>query len=168
MMFLMPTRWRAYMIMNRIPENERPSMHLKVLAADTLKGRRSQWGYSRSWKGNYLTQVKIGSKWGHSGSWKGNTLPRYKLGQSGSFSVVEGKLPYTGKNKVKVGLFRVMEGKLPYTGKNKVTVGSLKVVEGKLPYTGTNWVKVGSFRVVDEKIPYTSKIGSEYNHWVRV
>ena len=74
------------MILNRIPENERPAMHLKVLAAETLNGRRSQWGYSRSWKGNYLTQVRIGSQWNHRG-----------VTGMGSLTVMNGKLPYTGK-----------------------------------------------------------------------
>lgn len=48
------------MIINKIPQDERPSMHLKVYAADAFKGRRSQWGVERpKWQGNYLADVSF-------------------------------------------------------------------------------------------------------------
>jgi len=51
-------RWRAYMILRKIPVEERPSMHLKVYAADALKGRRREWGFTRKWEGNYLSSTQ--------------------------------------------------------------------------------------------------------------
>lgn len=50
-------RWRAFMILKPYPPAERPSLRLKVTAADVLKGRRQQWGYQRKWEGNYLLNV---------------------------------------------------------------------------------------------------------------
>lgn len=51
-------RWRAYMILKPIPEAERPSLQIKIYAADALKGRRQDWGSRRIWEGNYLTNVQ--------------------------------------------------------------------------------------------------------------
>lgn len=45
------------MILKPYPAAERPSLRLKVTAADVLKGRRQQWGYGRKWEGNYLVNV---------------------------------------------------------------------------------------------------------------
>ena len=42
------------MILKPIPNDERPILKLKVLAADALKGRRRDWGYGRKWEANYL------------------------------------------------------------------------------------------------------------------
>lgn len=52
-------RWRAYMILHQIPKDEWPSMHMKILAAEALKGRRRDWGVNRKWEGHYLTVVCI-------------------------------------------------------------------------------------------------------------
>ncbi|GFW09815.1 unconventional myosin ID [Trichonephila clavipes] len=48
-------RWRAYMILRKIPREQWPEMHLKVNAAEVLTGRREDWGYHRKWEGNYLS-----------------------------------------------------------------------------------------------------------------
>lgn len=45
------------MILKPYPAAERPSLRLKVTAADVLKGRRQRWGYGRKWEGNYLVNV---------------------------------------------------------------------------------------------------------------
>lgn len=47
-------RWRAHMILKPYPTAERPTLRLKVIAGDILKGRRQKWGYQRKWEGNYL------------------------------------------------------------------------------------------------------------------
>lgn len=52
-------RWRAFMILKPYPAAERPSLRLKVTAADVLKGRRQQWGYGRKWEGNYLVNPDV-------------------------------------------------------------------------------------------------------------
>lgn len=54
---LFHTRWRAFMILSKIPENERPLVRLKVMAGDLLVGRRADWGVKRNWEGNYLASV---------------------------------------------------------------------------------------------------------------
>ncbi|XP_050418381.2 unconventional myosin-Id isoform X2 [Patella vulgata] len=50
-------RWRANMILRKIPRDERPALRLKVTAGDVLKGRRQEWGFKRKWEGNYLANV---------------------------------------------------------------------------------------------------------------
>ena len=52
------TRWRAYMILKPIPADERPSLHLKIFAAEALRGQRSNWGSDHRWEGNYLGKVR--------------------------------------------------------------------------------------------------------------
>ncbi|ELU10080.1 hypothetical protein CAPTEDRAFT_167519 [Capitella teleta] len=49
-------RWRAHMILESIPAEQRPSLQIKILAADSLKGQRKDWGSKRNWEGNYLVQ----------------------------------------------------------------------------------------------------------------
>ena len=55
---MLVSRWRAYMVISRIPASERPQLHLKVLTVDALNQRRSHWGCERQWQGDYLRQVK--------------------------------------------------------------------------------------------------------------
>ncbi|XP_055925678.1 unconventional myosin-Id-like [Argiope bruennichi] len=50
-------RWRAYMVLRKIPREQWPEMHLKVTAAEVLRGRRDNWGYHRKWEGNYLAST---------------------------------------------------------------------------------------------------------------
>lgn len=45
------------MVLRKIPREQWPEMHLKVTAAEVLKGRRDDWGYHRKWEGNYLASV---------------------------------------------------------------------------------------------------------------
>ncbi|XP_039752928.1 unconventional myosin ID [Pararge aegeria] len=47
-------RWRAYLTLKPIPRDQWPQLKLKISAASALKSRRSQWGASRIWKGDYL------------------------------------------------------------------------------------------------------------------
>ncbi|XP_054715568.1 unconventional myosin-Id-like [Uloborus diversus] len=50
-------RWRAYMILRKIPREDWPELHLKVTAAQVLRNRRQDWGYHRKWQGNYLAST---------------------------------------------------------------------------------------------------------------
>ncbi|KAK7010457.1 unconventional myosin-Id [Biomphalaria glabrata] len=54
-------RWRAFMILSRIPVADRPMMRLKVMAGDVLVGKRADWGVKRNWEGNYLASSKDNS-----------------------------------------------------------------------------------------------------------
>lgn len=47
-------RWRAYMILSKVPQKEWPQLKLKISAACVLNRKRTIWGQSREWKGNYL------------------------------------------------------------------------------------------------------------------
>lgn len=49
------------MILKPIPAAERPSLLLKIFAADGLKGQRLEWGSGRKWEGNYLANVSRSS-----------------------------------------------------------------------------------------------------------
>ena len=48
-------RWRAKVILLRIPVRDRPEVQLKAIAYGALGHRREKWGYNRKWFGNYLT-----------------------------------------------------------------------------------------------------------------
>ncbi|CAG9816020.1 unnamed protein product, partial [Phaedon cochleariae] len=48
-------RWRAQMILSRIPRNEWPQMKLKITAASALVNKRARYGVNRKWEGNYLS-----------------------------------------------------------------------------------------------------------------
>ncbi|CAI8001644.1 Unconventional myosin-Ig [Geodia barretti] len=48
-------RWRAKVILLRIPVRDRPEVQLKAIAYGALSHRREKWGYNRKWFGNYLT-----------------------------------------------------------------------------------------------------------------
>ncbi|XP_059159355.1 unconventional myosin-Id-like [Physella acuta] len=54
-------RWRAHMILSKVPENEKPMLRLKVMAGDVLVGKRQDWGVKRNWEGNYLGTTKDNS-----------------------------------------------------------------------------------------------------------
>lgn len=47
-------RWRAKVILLRIPLRERPEVQLKAIAYGALNKRRGNWGHNRKWEGNYL------------------------------------------------------------------------------------------------------------------
>ncbi|XP_077292853.1 unconventional myosin ID [Arctopsyche grandis] len=49
-------RWRAYLVLKPIPKDQWPQLKMKISAAGCLKGRRSDWGASRNWLGDYLSQ----------------------------------------------------------------------------------------------------------------
>ncbi|XP_044760641.1 unconventional myosin ID [Coccinella septempunctata] len=49
-------RWRAYMVLKKIPQVQWPEMKLKIMAASALLHKRSNWGVSRKWEGNYLSK----------------------------------------------------------------------------------------------------------------
>ncbi|VDK51705.1 unnamed protein product [Anisakis simplex] len=46
--------WRATVILSRMPEHLRPVVPQKMAAYEVLGGKRSEWGYTRMWKGDYL------------------------------------------------------------------------------------------------------------------
>lgn len=48
-------RWRAKVILLRIPVRDRPEVQLKAIAYGCLDNRRKNWGYNRKWLGNYLS-----------------------------------------------------------------------------------------------------------------
>lgn len=47
-------RWRAYMVLKKIPREDWGQMKLKITAASALLRKRKEWGVSRKWEGNYL------------------------------------------------------------------------------------------------------------------
>ena len=47
-------RWRASIILRRIPIEDRPEVQLKCVACEVLEQRRPDWGLQRKWFGNYL------------------------------------------------------------------------------------------------------------------
>lgn len=48
-------RWWAYSILRQVPQHDWPQLRLKVLChTELIKGRRSNWGLNRDWKGDYL------------------------------------------------------------------------------------------------------------------
>uniref|UniRef100_A0A2P2HYR1 Myosin-IA-like n=1 Tax=Hirondellea gigas TaxID=1518452 RepID=A0A2P2HYR1_9CRUS len=49
-------RWRAHMILSRVPREDWPQLQLKVTAGEVLAGKRSDWGVKQKWEGNYLSQ----------------------------------------------------------------------------------------------------------------
>ena len=51
-------RWRAHIILSRLPQESWPEMQLKCAAYEALNKRRANWGYDRTWLGDYLAQVK--------------------------------------------------------------------------------------------------------------
>ena len=55
-MYKFANRWRAKVLLLRIPVRDRPEVQLKAIAYGALDGRRKNWGYQRKWAGNYLTQ----------------------------------------------------------------------------------------------------------------
>ncbi|KAF2368380.1 Myosin head motor domain [Trinorchestia longiramus] len=50
------SRWRAHMILSKVPKEEWPQLQLKVAAGEVLAGKRSDWGVQQKWEGNYLSQ----------------------------------------------------------------------------------------------------------------
>ncbi len=53
-------RWRAKVILLRIPVRDRPEVQLKAVAFGALEQRRSNWGYNRKWSGSYLNMPVSG------------------------------------------------------------------------------------------------------------
>lgn len=47
-------KWRAWMILRKIPRSEWPQLRLKMTAASALRHKRNQYGQGRKWIGNYL------------------------------------------------------------------------------------------------------------------
>ncbi|XP_076272228.1 unconventional myosin ID isoform X2 [Rhynchophorus ferrugineus] len=56
-------RWRAYIILSRIPKNDWPQMKVKVSAASVLVNKRSHYGLDRKWEGNYLSKLDENSNY---------------------------------------------------------------------------------------------------------
>ncbi len=50
-------RWRAFTILSQYPKEEWPEMHRKITAMEILKGKRTGWGLSRRWLGDYLSET---------------------------------------------------------------------------------------------------------------
>lgn len=49
-------RWRAWMILSKVPREDWPQLRLKCSAASVFRNKRPMWGQSRKWEGNYLGQ----------------------------------------------------------------------------------------------------------------
>ncbi|GLV32974.1 Myosin 31DF [Carabus blaptoides fortunei] len=50
------TRWRARMILSKVPREEWHQLRLKITAASVLRNKRPLWGQARKWDGNYLAR----------------------------------------------------------------------------------------------------------------
>ena len=46
--------WRAKVILSRMPLHLREAFSQKIAAYEHLQGKRSEWGYTRFWRGDYL------------------------------------------------------------------------------------------------------------------
>ncbi|XP_047503625.1 unconventional myosin ID [Pieris napi] len=55
-------RWRAYLVLKPVPRDQWHQLKLKISAASALKSRRSHWGASRIWKGDYLADQTYNDK----------------------------------------------------------------------------------------------------------
>ncbi|CAJ0597979.1 unnamed protein product [Cylicocyclus nassatus] len=53
---VMHQRWRAATILARMQQSLKESFNEKLAAYAVLNGKRERWGYTRSWKGDYLSQ----------------------------------------------------------------------------------------------------------------
>ncbi|CAI5446075.1 unnamed protein product [Caenorhabditis angaria] len=51
----MHQRWRASVILSRIPAHLRASLYQKIAAFEVFNGKKENWGFSRFWKGDYLS-----------------------------------------------------------------------------------------------------------------
>lgn len=51
------TRWRARMILSKVPREEWHQLRLKITAASVLRNKRPLWGQARKWEGNYLARA---------------------------------------------------------------------------------------------------------------
>lgn len=49
--------WRAKVILSKMPQHLRESLPQKLAAFEVFNKKRQEWGYSRSWKGDYLSLV---------------------------------------------------------------------------------------------------------------
>lgn len=49
-------RWRAWMVLSKIPKDDWPQLRLKLNAAAVFRNKRPMWGQARKWEGNYLAQ----------------------------------------------------------------------------------------------------------------
>lgn len=49
-------RWRAWLLLRRIPPPQRPEFRLKVIAVSCLRGKRPNYGLNERWLGNYVAQ----------------------------------------------------------------------------------------------------------------
>jgi len=47
-------RWRSFRVLSKYPKHSWPEMRLKITALEILKGKRSQWGIHRQWRGDYM------------------------------------------------------------------------------------------------------------------
>ncbi|KAB7502891.1 Myosin-IA [Armadillidium nasatum] len=51
-------RWRAHMILSRVPKEDWDQLRLKVMAGEHLLGKRLDWGLKEKWEGNYLSNMQ--------------------------------------------------------------------------------------------------------------
>lgn len=49
-------RWRAYMILGKIPKQQWAEMRVKIAAASVLYNKRTSYGLVRKWEGDYLAK----------------------------------------------------------------------------------------------------------------
>lgn len=49
-------RWRAWLLLRRIPPPQWPEFRLKVIAVSCLRGKRPNYGLNERWLGNYVAQ----------------------------------------------------------------------------------------------------------------
>ncbi|XP_065896691.1 unconventional myosin-Id-like [Dysidea avara] len=53
---LLHGRWRSHIVLSRLPRESWPQMQLKCAAYEAFNQRRPNWGYTRSWIGDYLAE----------------------------------------------------------------------------------------------------------------
>lgn len=51
-------RWRSHIILSRLPRESWPEMQLKCAAYEAFNKRRPNWGFTQTWLGDYLAQVR--------------------------------------------------------------------------------------------------------------
>ncbi|CAG9773885.1 unnamed protein product [Ceutorhynchus assimilis] len=56
-------RWRAYMILSKVPKPDWAQMKLKISAASVLINKRAHYGINRKWEGNYLSRLDENSNY---------------------------------------------------------------------------------------------------------
>lgn len=77
-------RWKAWLLLRRIPRETWPEFRLKVIAAGALSGKRVNYGLSEKWHGNYLAMSEFNA--GSSNVFENSIRQKLPPGQTVLFS----------------------------------------------------------------------------------